>query len=239
MKKTLYTLNLNPEAYADITAITYPLIKHYAKKIGAEFVEIRERKFPEWPPTFEKLQVYRLGQEAGNDWSIFFDADALIHPETPDYTNLIPRDHCAHNGKDMAAIRFTYDRFFQRDGRNIGSASWCCIASDWTIELFEPPTDITPEEVAKMIFPTTGELKNGVTPIRLVEDFIMGRNIAKYGLKFTTFHEINENLGLCSIDALGHKLQPPFFFHVYAVTREAKIVQLKQVLQHWRLVEDT
>jgi hypothetical protein len=104
MKKTIYTLNLHPEEYADITAITYPLLKHYAKKIGAEFVEIKDRKFPEWPPTFEKLQVYELGTEAKNDWNIFFDADAMIHPDTADYTNLIPRDTCAHNGADMAAF---------------------------------------------------------------------------------------------------------------------------------------
>jgi hypothetical protein len=228
MKKTIYTLNLHPEKYADITAITYPLLKHYAKKIGAEFVEITDRKFPEWPPTFEKLQVYELGKAAKNDWNIFFDADAMIHPDTADYTALLSRDTCAHNGADMAAFRFKYDKFYLRDGRNIGSATWLCIASDWTIEMFEPPKDITPAEVEKMIFPTTNELKNGVEPIRLVEDFIVGRNIAKYGLKFTTLKELNVKLGLGD---LCH------FFHIYATSKEIKITKMMQVLQAWGLAE--
>jgi hypothetical protein len=226
MKKTLYTLNLNPDEYGDITEITYPLLKHYAKKIDAEFVEIKDRKFPEWPPTFEKLQVFQLGQEAKNDWNIFFDADAMVHPDTPDYTLFLNRDMCAHNGSDMAAFRFRYDRFFLRDGRNIGSASWLCIASDWTIDLFEPPNDIKPEDVEHMIFPTASELKNGVAPIRLVEDFIMGRNIAKYGLKFTTLKELHVKLGLGDLS---------LFYHIYATPKDVKITKMKQVLQAWGL----
>ena len=43
---------------------------------------------------------------------------------------------------------------------------------------------MTPAEVQELIFPTADELKRGVTPIRLVEDYLIGRNIARYGLKF-------------------------------------------------------
>jgi len=224
MKKALFTLNLNPDEYKEITDITYPLLKHYAKKIGAEFVEIKERRFPEWPSTFEKLQVYRLGQEMKNDWNIFFDADSMIHPDTPDYTVHIPKDTVAHNGTDMASIRFKYDRFFLRDGRNIGSASWLCIASDWCIEMFEPPDDITPGEVEKMIFPTVLELKNGVSPMRLVEDFIIGRNIAKYGLKVMTIVDLHEKLGIKNVG---------YFFHIYAVPKQVKVEEMKKVLKAW------
>ena len=226
MKKTLFTLNLDPEPYREITDLTYPLLKHYAKKIGAEFVEITERKFPQWPPTFEKLQIYKLGQEMENDWNIFFDADSLVHPDTPDYTCHLKKDTVAHNGSDMASLRFVYDRFYMRDGRNIGSATWLCIASDWCIELFEPPTDITPDEVSRMIYPTVNELKNGVEPIRLVEDFIMGRNIAKYGLKFTTIKELSKQLIGAEI---GH------FFHVYALPKEIKIKRMIEVMKAWGL----
>lgn len=225
-KKTLFTLNLNPDEYGDITAITYPLLKHYAKKIGAEFCEIAGRKFPQWPPTFEKLQVYELGQEMKNDWNVFFDADAMIHPDTPDYTIFLHKDTVAHNGSDMAAFRFKYDRFYKRDGRHIGSASWVNICSDWCIEMMQPPDDIKPEDVGKMIFPTATELKNGVEPIRLVEDFIIGRNIAKYGLKFTTLKEINEKLGMKNLS---------MFYHIYAVPKDVKLKNMERVLQEWGL----
>ena len=231
IKKALFTLNLNPDKYSDITAITYPLIKHYAKKIGAEFVEIKERRFPEWPPTFEKLQVYQLAQEMKNDWNIFLDADAMVHPDCMDFTAHLNKDTVAHNGSDHASFRFRYDRFYMRDGRNIGSASWLCIASDWCIELFEPPTDITPEDVGRMIYPTASELKAGVEPIRLVEDFVMGRNIAKYGLKFITVKEMMVKFGLTDTagNPIGH------FFHIYATAKDEKVTKMQQVLQAWGL----
>ena len=227
-KKTLYTLNLNPDAYRDITDMTFPLIKLYAKKIGADFFEITERKFPEWPPTFEKLQVYELGQLHMNDWNIFFDADTLIHPNTPDFTEHVHKDTVLHNGADMSTFRFKKDRFYRRDGRNIGSATWCCICSDWCIEMMEPPKDITPAEVEAMIFPTLDELKHGVEPLRLVEDFLIGRNIAKYGLKFKM------------IKTLMKELEVPnagMFYHMYARPKEEKVVKMAQVLQTWGLPE--
>ena len=224
LKKTLFTLNLNPDEYKEITDMTYPLLKHYANKIGADFYEIKERKFPDWPPNYEKMQIYQLGREMKNDWNIFFDCDAMVCPDTPDVTNYIPKDTVAHNGKDMAGIRFKYDRFFWRDGRNIGSASWCCIASDWCLELFEPVPDMTPEDVQNSIFPITNELKNAVSPIRLVEDYVMARNIAKYGLKFTTLKEIFEDLKLGKFS---------FFYHLYAVPREEKVRKMQDIYKVW------
>ena len=223
-KKTLYTLNLHSEEYKDITDMTYPLIKHYARKIGADFYEITERKFPEWPPTFEKLQVYELGQKHGNDWNIFFDADALIHPNTPDFTDLVPKDTCLHNGADFSPFRFRKDRFYRRDGRNIGSATWCCICSDWCIEMMEPPADITPAEVEAAIFPTADEIKRGVEPLRLVEDFLIGRNIAKYGLKFKMLKTMMKELEVENAQ---------MFFHIYAVPKEEKVAKMAQILQVW------
>ena len=53
MKKIIYTLNLNPADYRQITDLTYPFIKAWAEKIGAEFIEVKDRKFPQWKsPTY-------------------------------------------------------------------------------------------------------------------------------------------------------------------------------------------
>ncbi len=232
MKKTLFTLNLNPDDYRDITDITYPLLKHYAFKMGADFHVIDKRKFPEWPPNYEKMQIYELGQKMKNDWNIFIDCDALVHPDAQDFTEHLKKDTCCHHGSDMATFRWKYDRFFWRDGRHIGSATWFCIASDWCIELFKPLDDMTPKEVADRIFPTANELKNGVSPIRLVEDFAMSRNIAQYGLKFTTLKDINKELGVGrwiqgTFEPIGH------FWHKYAVPKEEKVVEMKQIVKAW------
>lgn len=53
VKKTIYTLNIGDYA-PEICALTYPLMQAYARKIGAEFHVIRERKFPDWPLDYEQ-----------------------------------------------------------------------------------------------------------------------------------------------------------------------------------------
>ena len=91
VKKTIYTLNIGDYA-PEICALTYPLIQAYARKIGADFHVIRERKFPEWPIVYEKLQIYELGRKHGNDWNIFVDSDTLINPEMFDVTEHLHKD---------------------------------------------------------------------------------------------------------------------------------------------------
>lgn len=228
MKKTLYTLDLNPDVYKEITDLTYPLMKEYCRKIEAEFYIISDRKFPEFKsPTYEKCQVYQLSQDRGDEWSIFLDADALIHPETPDLTTLAPKDTVLHNGHDFAGVRWRYDRFFRRDGRHIGSPSWLCVASDWCIDLFKPLDDLTPEQAYANIFPTVPELKNGYEPWRLIEDYVFSRNIAKYGLKFDGFHD----MALRNDDMKGD-----FFYHEYMKPMDVKIRDIKDTLGRWGML---
>lgn len=139
-KKTIFTVRVDNYA-PEICELTYPLIKAWAHKIGAQFHVIRERKFPDWPPVYEKLQIYQIAQDMQNDWNIYLDSDALVHPDTFDITEHLSRDTVCHNGNDMAGCRWRYDRFFQRDGRHIGSCNWLAIASDLCIELWKPLDD--------------------------------------------------------------------------------------------------
>lgn len=228
IKKTIYTLNLNPDAYKEITDMTYPLIKRYCHKIGADFHVIDKRKFPEWKsPTYEKTQIYELGQQMENDWNIFFDCDAIIHPDTPDFTSHFSKDTVIHNGSDFASLRWKYDRYFLRDGRNIGSPTWLCIASDWCIELFKPFDDMTPDEVYSNIFPIQAETIKGYEPYRLVEDYLFSRNIAKYGLKFDTIIDFFKRNNFES----GN-----FFWHIYAVPIDEKVVKMRQRMEEWGLI---
>ena len=61
-KKTLYTLVINDYA-PQIRAITFPLMKHWAAKIGADFHVIDSRQWPEYHITYEKFQLYELVQK--------------------------------------------------------------------------------------------------------------------------------------------------------------------------------
>ena len=241
VKKTVFTLNIDGYA-SEITALTYPLIEAYARKIGADFHIISERKFPEWPLTYEKLQIYELAQQMENDWNIYIDSDALVHPDTPDLTTLLPRDTVAHFGKDLAPVRWKIDRFFKRDGRNIGSGNWLAVASDLCIDLWKPLDDLTPQEAIANISPTVAELRSGViNKAHLIDDYTLSRNIAKYGLKCKIFRELFEELGYKEIkDANGQIVQPAggsFFYHHYLFATPQKVATLKQVIKNWGIVE--
>jgi hypothetical protein len=197
---------LNINGYApEITAVTYPLIRYWANKIGADFYVIKKRKFPDWPVVYEKLQIFQLGQEMKNDWNIYVDSDAFIHPETVDWTLYLNKDTVAHNGNDMANIRWRYDKYFMRDGRNIGSCNWLTIASDWCIDLWRP-LEISFKEALSNIFPTVNELATVITADHLVDDYALSRNIAKFGLKFKKLQQLQIDIGLPDAD---------FYWHVY------------------------
>ena len=226
IKKTVFTLALNgwePE----ITEISHPLIKNYAKKIGADFYLIKERKLDErFHPTYEKLQIYELAQEMGNDWNIYIDSDTMIHPDFFDVTNHLSKDTVCHNGSDLMGNRYREDRFHHRDGRHISSCNWFTIASDWCIELWKPLDDLTLEEALDNITPTVNERNTVITQEHLIDDYVLGRNIAKYGLKFTTVRAIHQQMGMADSGYLWHQ---------YTMPPEEKVIKMKEVLKSWGL----
>lgn len=226
--KVIFTLNTDPVSYKEITDLTYPFLKFYAKKIGAEFYEIKDRKFPEAKSiTYEKCQVYKLAQEMECEWVYFIDADALIHPDTMDFTVHIPKDTVMHHGNDLATFRWKYDKYFLRDGRHIGSCTWFNIASEWCLDLFKPLDDMTLEQAYKNIFPIATERKAKIEPWRLIEDYVFSRNIAKYGLKYLSVSELLTKMNFDSAN---------LFFHLYAIPIEEKVAKLKETMTKWELI---
>lgn len=247
IRKTIYTLCVNDYA-PRIRELTFPLMRDYARKIGADFHVITERKFPEWPVTYEKLQIYELARGARShpvnistrtdgeiwtrvqdpsltppEWNIFIDADTLINPEMFDVTEHLSKDTVAHNGKDFAGIRWKYDQYFRRDGRHWGSCNWFTIASDWCLDIWRPLDDLTPEEAIARINITTEEYNSGCCkPEHLIDDYTLSRNIARFGLKATTIRDIQERVGI--------KDYPNLLWHVYTMTEEEKLKRMLAVL---------
>jgi hypothetical protein len=225
LTKVVYLLNINGYP-REITDITYPLIRFWARKIGATVQEIRNRKFPGWPITYEKLQIYELANQNCADWHIYLDSDALVHPETPDWTNYIPRDTVVHNGIDMANVRWQYDEYFRRDGRNVGSCNWNTIASWDCRDLWRPIDDLTPDQAISRIFPTVEELNTVITPEHLIDDYALSRNIARFGLKIQTLMTLEKQLGFTNAG---------FYWHAYVLTLDQKVEEMKKVLDGWKL----
>lgn len=227
VKKTIFTLNINNHA-PEVTELTYPLLKKYAKKIGADFYIIKDRKFPDWPITYEKLQIHELGREMGNDWNLYIDSDTLIIPDFFDITEHLTKDTVAHNGRDMAGNRWRYDQYFWRDGRNIGSCNWFAIGSDWCLDFWRPIDDMTPQEALTRISPIVNELNTLITPEHLIDDYALSRNIARFGLKYKTIGEIVRGLGQ----------QDYYLWHQYTVPKKEKAIKMRKVLIQWGLAEE-
>ena len=168
MKKTLYTVCVD-NYFPELMTYTFPNLKQYAKKIGADFHVITERKFPEFPPPYEKVQIYELGKE--NDWNILVDADLLLHPDFEDITLMDPRYIHFHAGYEALDI-FTPDHYFLRDGRNRGITTNLMFVSRLCHDIW------TPLEFGWDIAKTkTGRL-------HIIDEYCISRNMAKFGIGY-------------------------------------------------------
>jgi predicted O-methyltransferase YrrM len=98
--------------------------------------------------------------------------------------------------------------------------------SNWCLDLWRPLDDLTYEEALANIFPTKFEGDSGVIAREhLIDDYILSRNIARFGLKFTTNVELLKNL----------KDEFPYLWHWYTIKREDKVIQIRRVLLDWKI----
>lgn len=218
--KTIYTLNIG-NYEPEITKLTFPLMGDYAARIGASLIILTERKFPGWPVSYEKLQLFELGTKS--DWNIFFDADTLIHPDCIDFTVHMKKDTVYNNSCDMAHLRWDYDDYFLRDGRNIGCGNWLAFVSDWCVDYWRP-LDINLEEALENIHPTHEEVAGGLGREHFIDGYAVSRNVARFGLQFDTIEDLLGDIGLSD---------ERFFWHGYNMTSDQKLLQMKSVLQSW------
>lgn len=178
MKKIVWTL-LVDGYFPELAAITVPNHEAYAKKIGAEFRCIETRNYPEWHPTYEKVQIYQLGQDS--DWNIHIDADLMVGPSMLDVTE-VPPHHISYYSIYDPALYFAPDVYFARDGRRIGICSAFIAVPSSCHDLWEP-FDV-PYEVALQ----------GINKPHGIDDYCFSRNFAKYGLKGCFFPYPDERI---------------------------------------------
>ena len=185
MKKLIHVVNIN-DFFPELFALTYPTIRSYAERNGYMINMITERKFPDYPINYEKMQVYEDGKNA--EVNILCDADMLIHPEFPDVTEFLKRDSISFNDNYNISWKYHVDRirYFMRDGRDVGIATNFVVSSDWTHDVWEPLSlsqkDI--EDLAKKENTDTGGA-DGRGWGHYADEFALSYNMAKYGLKYT------------------------------------------------------
>lgn len=178
----------------ELCAVTLPTIQAYADRIGADFNLITERKFPDFPINYERLQIYEAGKPY--EWNLNIDADMVLGKNLPDITTGSP--------KDFVRVVMQYDInqyfnvegniYFARDGRKAGLVDAFLMTSDWTHQIWEPlPGELEDYE---------GLFKDD-NP-RRISEFCISQNLAKYGMKYTgAFHRNDEifHVGYTSGDA--------------------------------------
>jgi len=173
MNKVVFVIKIN-NYLQEMCAITLPTIKDYARRIGAEYIEVTERKFPKFSIPYEKMQIYELGKR--NDWNILIDADYMIHPQAPDFTTGLTDDYVGiMEAYDMKINLVGKDEVFEKDARYIGIAANFIITHKKTHNLWKP-LEMSIKEVCKY------------ARFDKVEEYCMSRNLAKYNYKFTGLH---------------------------------------------------
>lgn len=166
-KRKIFTLCVN-NYFPELMAYTLPSIERYAQKIGAEFHVITERKYPEFPPTYEKMQVYELG--ADSQWNLFLDADIMVRKDAPDV--MVDEGSIGLFAGFTATDQFRPDIYFARDRRNRGISGFMVLSSWLTHDLWTPLE--FPWEVAK----------NNLTRHHCIDEYCISRNLSKYGLRY-------------------------------------------------------
>jgi len=170
MKICIHVVNVD-DYFPELFELTSKTVEKYADKIGADINIIKERLHPNLPPMIEKLQVYDYGMNY--DWNLMMDADILVHPNT--YNPFINFDPRVVGNKDeyKASNQLRLDKYFIRDGRNLGLSGCLLATSRLTHDVWEFPNDLTEEDI----------LNNIHAPRKCVDEYIISRNLAKYGIK--------------------------------------------------------
>ena len=78
-------------------------------------------------------------------------------------------------------------------------------------------------DALKNIYPIQMELKTVITKDHLIDDYVLSRNIAKYGLHVKTLMQLQLELG-----DNGN-----YLWHQYTITIEDKISQMREILKGW------
>ena len=155
---------------SEIVALSKPLFEHYAARVGSELRFISERKFPSFPPNYERMQVFESGRDFA--WNMVVDAGVLVGPLVSDFTKRVDRRQVglclqAHT---PSLFSVSENKYFIRDGRDLGLVEACIVTSSLTHDLWEPLSGGPSEWISSV---------KSENPI-LLSELCLSLNAAKY-----------------------------------------------------------
>jgi hypothetical protein len=179
MNYCIHVLNIG-NYFPELFNLSIKTVRDFAERIGADLNIITERKYKDWPVLTEKLQVYKDGIDY--DWNLLLDADILVHPNAYDpFLKLHPAFVGCKDSYD-ANRQLRTDKYFLRNGRNVGLSSCVIATSQFTHDLWKFPDDLTKEDI----------LNNILQERKIVDEYVISRNLAKYGLYYRELYPIKD-----------------------------------------------
>jgi len=82
------TIAIGPE-YEEMKKLTHPSIRDYAKKIGADFLCIKEKKLAKSTPHWDKFQINELLLKY--ERILYVDTDLIIREDCPNLFDVVPK----------------------------------------------------------------------------------------------------------------------------------------------------
>ena len=112
------------------------------------------------------------------------------------------------------------------DGRNIGTCGWFVCAPKACFDLWKPAPEPL-DWLLEQCYPIEMEHNSGVIDKgHLLDDYVISRNIAHFGLKHDTVREMLKRIGAP---------ENGFFWHQYTLPEAEKVRQMKGILFDWHI----
>ena len=221
MKTALWVVAVN-NYLPDLCAITFPNLKEFAEKIGAEFKVITDRKFPDFPPSYEKLQIHELGKDY--EWNILIDADIIIHPDLPD-----PRVRTGKNnlgvyyGFDLRVAFPRVDPYMEKYARENGNV-YHGIVTNFLVANKNIHDIWSPLEYK------FDECKDWCCRPHILDEYSISRNLGKFSIPYKAFVLPSEQNMIFHINAENRNIEKEGGKGEYS----KNIKKAKQLLEEWK-----
>jgi len=179
MKTCVHIVNID-NFFPELFNLTIKTVERFCEKYKFELNIIKDRKYSDLTILSEKLQVYDYG--LNYDWNLLLDADILVHPNTYNPFTYFNPIEVGNKDEYKANAQLRLDKYFIRDNRNIGLSSCVLATSRLTHDLWKFPNDLTKNEI----------YSNILQERKCVDEYIISRNLAKYGLKHRELFPIKD-----------------------------------------------
>jgi hypothetical protein len=87
MKNAVVTLCIGDE-FKKLSELTHPIIKKYADKIGADFINLDSQRLSTSTPHWEKFRIFNLLEDY--ERIIYLDTDVIIREDCPNLFEIVP-----------------------------------------------------------------------------------------------------------------------------------------------------